>query len=76
MARKVYATAPDGTIVTRQTDRDYAFAVLAQDQKDVWGAVSFHGSYAVAQKSSNKSRALGYRPVIVPVTDVKPEATS
>lgn len=56
MAKTVYeATAPDGTVITRTTDRVYTHAVLANDDRG-WGCIGFCGSFELAQKLERTTR--------------------
>ena len=72
MARKLYAQAPDGTVVTRRTDRDYSHAVLAANERGgEWGSVSWHGTKVLATKSRDRwaPRFPAGCIAVVPVTD-------
>lgn len=71
MARKLYATAPDGSVVVTTTDNDYACMVIADGPKG-WHRVSAHGTLANAKKKVAASASKGL--LIVPVTDVAPAA--
>lgn len=52
MAQTTYiATAPDGTELTRKTDRTYTHAVLLEG-KEGWGIAGFCGRLDLAQKKS------------------------
>lgn len=75
MAKTVYeATAPDGTVITRTTDRVYTHAVLAKERKGTrgWGYIGFCGSLELAQKLERTTSArykkydLDYSYVLVP----------
>lgn len=56
MAKTVYeATAPDGTVITRTTDRVYTHAVLAKDARG-WGYIGFCGRLDLAQGLLNSWR--------------------
>lgn len=52
------ATAPDGTVSTRNSKtRVYSHAVLVfsvsyGETEKTWGAVSWHGTYAAAEKAA------------------------
>lgn len=71
--RKLYAVAPDGTILTRTTHRDYSHAVLCPDRDGSWAVYAFSGRFDLAYKAS-RTRYAPARTIIVPVSDVKPEA--
>jgi len=54
MTKTTYvATAPDGTELTRKTDRTYTHAVLCEG-KEGWGAVGFCGRLDLAQKKQSE----------------------
>lgn len=70
MARRLYATAPDGSTVHTTTDRDYRWIVLASRQgTDDWGRFSAHAGRDAAGKSVDKARRLGYRAVVAPARE-------
>ena len=83
MARHIYATAPDGTILKRQTDRVYAFAVLASGERvdfrapggvrSGWKIESCSASRAGAEKALARFKGFGYAAVLAPVRDTKEE---
>jgi hypothetical protein len=57
MIRTLTATAPDGTVVKRNTAADYTHVTLIYDEvKGVksWGAVSWSSSEALASKQFDK----------------------
>lgn len=68
MPRYLYATAPDGSVVRRQTDREYAFAVLVAGEDDVWSAPSWSSRLDLAEKLAAPFRTR-YRVAVVPVRD-------
>lgn len=70
--RKLYATASDGTTVTRRTHRDYAFAVVAGVGGDNVGTVGFSGSYGGATKM--KAAAINRGHLGVEIVAVREEA--
>lgn len=68
------AVASDGSVVTRKSHRDYAFAVLVgpSDRSPGWGAWSFSGRRDLAERELSKARAVyvprGVAVELVPVS--------
>jgi len=83
MARHIYATAPDGTILKRRTDRVYAFAVLASGERvdfrapggvrSGWKIENCSSTRQGAEKAHARLTGFGYSAVIVPVRETKEE---
>ena len=84
MARHVYAVAPDGTVVSSQTNNHYTWALLALAPagqrmvrggklitpiEPVWIRASMHSTRALAEKAHAKHPEWA----LVPVTDTNPE---
>lgn len=79
MSKYIYtATCPDGTIVTRKTDRIYTHAVVGywrDEEIPTYGMFEFCGRLDLAQKSYKKWTAQGAKVVVVPVDNPRPEPT-
>lgn len=79
MSKYIYtATCPDGTIVTRKTDRIYTHAVVGywrDEEIPTYGMFEFCGRLDLAQKSYKKWTARGAKVVVVPVDNPRPEPT-
>lgn len=69
MTRYIFCTAPDGTVLKRRTDRDYAHAVLAKGRDGAWTLENCSASYQGAIKARNKLQGFGYTAAIVPVRE-------
>jgi hypothetical protein len=72
--RTLSAIAPDGTVVTRRTHRDYAYAVLVGPSagRPGWGAWSFNARRDLAEREYRKAReawAEEAEVVLVPVEE-------
>jgi hypothetical protein len=74
--RYLYATAPDGAVVRRRTDNEYAFAVLVagKDIGSPWTAPSWSSRRDLAEKAAARFRGFGYRVVVAPARETKEEA--
>jgi hypothetical protein len=65
MKRILTATCPDGTKITRQTERDYKFVVISRTSgiegktRPGWGHIQWSSRRDLAEKTANQ-----YRPLI------------
>jgi hypothetical protein len=77
MARITFtATAPDNTVVTREsTTKTYTHAILAEKDGS-WGALGWSGSAALAEKAALTWRNRGHENVTIVEASVKPKRTA
>jgi hypothetical protein len=70
--RKLKAIAPDGTVLTRTTHRDYSHMVAVFDCViEGWSSWSWSGRQGLAQNKLNEAERLGYKAAIIPVEGVE-----
>ena len=73
--RKLKVIAPDGTVLTRTTHRDYSHMVAIvsdhRQEKEGWSSWSWAGREDLAQNKLNEAKKLGYEAVIIPVEQEK-----